>query len=293
MKMYVEKFCIILVTNKKYIGKSINTLNQIRQIGQYSGDVVLLIGDDLVSDIDQYTNGLENVIIKHFPDFDRSDIIEILRQKPIGSGSGVTKFFQFHKLYCFHTYFHNWKKCFYIDSGMQIFKPLDKIINLECNNKLLAHSDAYPYKLGWLLERQFDNQQFPELYAKLKNEYELFIDYFQSTMMLYDTAIIKDNTLEELIKLSNRYINSITNDQGILNLYFNSRRKLWEQIRLRDESTNYYDFFERDNLQWSDYIMLKYPRTFHVKSQDSPTRNLMARCKKILKKLQEKISILH
>jgi len=249
--------CIILMTNKGYLEKAKITINQIRKVGNYKDDVVLLIGDDLKNEkID-----IENVIVKYFPNFDRSNIIEFLKKKPLdGDGREITKVFQWHKIHCFDVYFKQWKKCFYIDVGMQIYKSIDKILNLDCDDKLLAHSDSYPM-YEWKLKNQFDNKQFPDLYNELYNNYNLEIDYFQSTILLYDTNIIEENTKNNLIELSNKYINSKTNEQGIMNIYFNCIIKIWESIKLKDNNTYYYDFMERENLKWYNYIMLKYPRT--------------------------------
>jgi hypothetical protein len=76
--------------------------------------------------------------------------------------------------------------------------------------------------------------------------------------MLYDTEIIKSTTFFELMHLAYRYVNSKTNDQAILNLYFQNQ---WQQFPIKDDDTYYYDFFERGDLKKTDYIMVKYPQT--------------------------------
>jgi hypothetical protein len=248
--------CIILMCNKPYLEKAKNTIQQLRTVGEYQGDVVLLIGEDLNSE----NIFIDNVIVKYFPELDRTDIVNILRNKPISDGREINKVFQWQKIHVFDTYFKHWKKCLYIDAGMNIFNSVDKIFNIDCDNKLIAHSDAYP-TFEWKLKIQFDCNQFPELYNELCDNYNLDIDYFQSTILLYDTNIIEENTKTELIELSNKYINSRTNEQGIMNLYFNCIKKIWKPLQINDNDIHYYDFFERYNLKCSDYIMLKYPKT--------------------------------
>lgn len=249
--------CIILMCNKPYLNKVINTINQIRTIGKYFDDVVLLIGDDLK---DEKIFLDKNVIIKYFPDFNRDNIINILKNKPISDGREIIKVFQWHKMHIFDAYFKQWKKCLYIDAGMYIFNPIDKIINLDCTNKIIAHSDAYP-TYEWKLKVQFDSIQFPELYKELTSNYNLDIDYFQSGILLYDTDIIEENTKNDIIELSNKYINSRTNEQGIMNIYFNCIKNVWLPIKIKDDEIYYYDYWERNNLKCTDYIMLKYPKT--------------------------------
>lgn len=247
----MKDFCIILVFDKAFWGKAISTIKQIREVGLYSGEIVCVTGDDL-KDHAMSLYDDEKMVVKYFPDVGRT--------KEKNDLFGVNKPFQFHKFYCFHKWFRdNYKRCFYIDVGMQIFKPLDKMINLNCDDKLLAHSDAYPtYK--WKLSGQFDKVRFPEQFMKLSEKYNMGIDYFQSTIMLYDTSIISDSTFDVLVGMSMDFHNNKTNTQGFMNLYFTCLMKRWEQIKMKDEETHYYDFFERKNLTTDDYIMLKYPK---------------------------------
>jgi len=247
----MKDFCIVLVFNKAFHEKALSTIKQIREVGLYDGEIVCIVGDDLKDHITQTLNS--NIVIKYFPDVGRT--------KEKNDLFGVNKPFQFHKFYCFHRWFRdNYKKCFYIDVGAQIFKPLDKMINLNCDGKLLAHSDSYP-RYKWRLSGQFDKVKFPEQFKKLNEKYDLNIDYFQSTIMLYDTSIISDSTFDVLVGMSMDFYNNKTNTQGFMNLYFNCLLKVWEQIRIRDLETYYYDFFERKNFTTNDYIMLKYPKT--------------------------------
>jgi hypothetical protein len=257
----MKDFCIILVFNKKFVDKSKETIKQIREIGKYNGDIVCIIGDDLKDDIDILYQD-ENIIIKHFKEADKDKINEILKNNPITLDmQGLYKPIQWHKFNCFRTYFRdNYKKCLYLDTGMSILKPLDKIINLNCEGKFLAHSDAYP-TYQWKLNVQFDGVVFPNEYNQLINTYNLNVDYFQTTMFMFDTKIINDDSYDTLLDLSNKFPNSKTNDQGIMNLYFLCTRNVWEQIKIKDEETYYYDFSERNGLIKNNYIMLKYPQT--------------------------------
>jgi hypothetical protein len=256
------KKCIILFSNAAYLSKCVETITQIRNVGEYSDDIVVVVGDDLESNVDELSLKMKdfNVIVKYFKENDRSEIVKILRNKPIGDGREVNKIFQWHKIFCFDVYFKQWDVCFYIDSGMKIFKPLDKFFQLDFKDSLLAHSDSFP-TYEWKLSCQFDRVQFPDLYNELNKTYNLDIDYFQSGIMIYDTNIIESDTYDKLKVLGYKYINSRTNEQGILNIYFNCIKNIWKQVKIKDEETHYYDYWERDNLKYSDYIMLKYSRT--------------------------------
>ena len=263
----MKDHCIILMFDKKFLVKANLMIKQIREIGLYKGDIVCIISDDLKN-----SKGLpkgDNIIIKHFKEVDKSKILNDSRKQPTEQKQKDLvqecfpmsfKSIHYHKFYCFHTYFkENYKRCFYIDTGTHIFKPLDKILNLDCKDKFLAHCDGYPeYKSK--LAGQFDKVIYPELFNFVNLMYNLNVDSFQATVFLYDTSIIQDDTFKTLVELANIFINSKTNDQAILNLYFNCLLKKWEQLKLKDDETYYYDFYEREGLTSEDYIMLKYPK---------------------------------
>jgi hypothetical protein len=242
--------------NEAYLEKAKSTIKQIRKVGKYKGDIVLIIGDDLKDK----NLVIEGVIVKYFPNIEKGHVLELLKDKPISDGREISKVFQWHKIHVFDTYFKQWEKCIYIDAGMHIFKPVGKIVNLKCDNKLLAHSDAYA-TYEWKLKDQFDNKYFPELYSELYHKYDLERDYFQSGVLIYDTNIIDANTKNELISLSDIYINTKSNEQGIMNIYFNCIKNIWEPIQTNDAKTHYYDCLERFDLKHYNYIMLKYPQT--------------------------------
>jgi hypothetical protein len=136
-------------------------------------------------------------------------------------------------------------------------------LSLDCKDSILAHYDGYPNNNDWKLRRQFDDKQFPEIFSELEKEFDLDNDYFQATMFVYDTSLLKDDTFDEIIKLSKKYFISKLLDQGIVNLYFNNKKyyNVWKQIQIKDDETFYYDYTERDGLKYTDYIMLKRAHT--------------------------------
>ncbi len=250
----MKDFCIILMFDRKFLKKSHETIRQIRTVGQYKGDIVCILADNVSEELCYHG---ANVILKHFPQYSTDSI---LQQQELAKDCFPMrrKMIHYHKFYCFHTWFkENYKKCFYIDTGTQILKPLDKMINLECKGLLLAHSNAYP-DYNDTLSCQFDRRMYPDLYAELERSYNLNVDHFQATILLYDTSIIENETFDTLMELAYKYVNSKTNDQAIMNLYFNCMRGIWKQIPVKDEETHYYDFYMREPLTQKDYIMIKY-----------------------------------
>lgn len=248
-----NKVCVVLLCDDKFFHKMLYTLQQLKQTG-YNKDICLVIGNDLI-DSDKLENPLlKDVVVKHFPDINFSS--EFLREfysinRP---KFWTTKIFQYHKLYLFDTFFKQWDYIFYIDSGTTIFSSIDPIIKTQQPGKLLAHSDSYP-TYNWKLYNQFDTSK--QDFIKNQNKYNFNVDYPQTTIMLYDTNIIDNNTFGDLYKLAETIPCSITNDQGILALYFTNVVKVWEQIKLQDDHYWYYDYLRRPFHQNKPLIMLK------------------------------------
>lgn len=251
--------------DRKFVKKATQTISQIRTVGAYKGDIVCILANDLHNHHDLLHKD-NNVVCKNFFQYDTSPILNHPKRMENFASPYFPmkrKMIHYHGFYMFHSWFkENYKKCLYIDVGAQIFKPLDKITNLDCTNKLLTHSNAYPeYKSEDKLYTQFDKVVFPELYDELNTLYDLDVDHFQATVMLYDTAIIEGDTFDTLWKLAYRYVNSIANEQAIMNLYYGCMKHKWEQLPIKDNETHYYDFYERGDLKKEDYIIVKYPQT--------------------------------
>ena len=54
--------------------------------------------------------------------------------------------------------------------------------------------------------------------------------YFQTGLMYLNTQIIKSKMISEIIEYANLYPISITNEQGILNLYFQDNKHLANEL---------------------------------------------------------------
>jgi hypothetical protein len=248
------KKCVVFLCNRDYFDKFIYTCDQLVTIGKYTGEICLVIGDDLYNDellnCDIIKNN--NIIIKYFPNIQFPNNFFQINNNINSDGRNITKKFQWHKLHLFNTFFKRWDYIFYLDCGITIFSDISPIINEVTENTLLAHSDAYP-TYEWKLHIQFDKNT--HIFTDINNRYNMDIDYFQTTIMLYDTKIIEQNTYNELLNLSLEYPISRTNEQGIIALYFTNIKPYFKQIKTHNDETFFYDYLRRDNT--SKYIMLK------------------------------------
>jgi hypothetical protein len=257
--MTLSTDCVAFVCNFRYFHKFVETCGSLIDIGEYTGQIVLIIGDDInVQGITKhpFIKAHSNQIIIHYcPDIvfsaETNTKINIVNSK---DGKFGHKLFQYHKFHLFTPFFKQWRYVFYIDCGAKIFAPIAPILECAVPNKMLAHSDAYPSN-QWKLSGQF-RKWFPDIYNTLSAKWNLDVDYFQSTIMLFDTSIIEDDTFQCLCDLTEKYPISGTNDQGILNLYFICVKNNWEHIPIGNTQTYFYDFNIRHNDK--PYIMTKY-----------------------------------
>jgi hypothetical protein len=247
--------CVVFLSDKAYFNKFVNTCNQLITTGKYKGDICLVIGDDLHNDKMLDCDIIKNnkITIKHFPNITFTKEFLEINNTIKTDGRNIVKKFQWHKLHLFNTFFKNWEYIFYLDCGITIYSDISPIINEAQEHTLLAHSDAYPTYERKLHTTQFDKTH--PMFTALNNRYNLNIDYFQTTMMLYDTKIIKEYTFDDLYDLALEYPISQTNEQGIMALYFTNIEPLFKQIKIQNENMYFYDYFKRDSRK--EYIMVK------------------------------------
>lgn len=251
----MTSICVVFLCDKAYFHKFIYTCNQLLTNGNYKGNICLVIGDDLKNDelLKHDMIVKNNIVVKYFPNIEFTKEFLEIQYHINRPAHWYQKMFQYHKLHLFNTFFKQWDYIFYLDCGITIFSDIEPMIQ-ECKpNTLLAHSDAYP-TYQWKLHNQFDKDR-TDYFTKLNNTYKLNIDYFQTTIMLYDTKIILEHTYNELVNLLLEYPISITNDQGIIALYFTNNKPLFQQIKTNNYDTFFYDYLSRNEKY--KYIMLK------------------------------------
>jgi hypothetical protein len=264
------KTVIILMTDINYIDKTIHTIEEIRYIGKYNGDIVVMPEKHSVNSRLQDAADSLRFTIKVFEPIDLTYIMFKLHDKPFKDsidGRELTKTFQWHKLHVFDTYFKQWDMIFYIDAGMHIYRDISVFTEIFLNEKekangapvFLAHSDTYPTYI-WKLRNQFERYAYPDEFRALETHINLDVDYFQSGILLFDSSVIENQTKNDLCVLANTYYISRTNEQGIMNIYFNGIHKIWNPLPVYYNHAFTYDYWNREGYSPEDYCMLKYIR---------------------------------
>tara|TARA_Y100000389_G_C17468150_1_gene527662 strand:- start:3317 stop:4132 length:816 start_codon:yes stop_codon:yes gene_type:complete len=256
--------CVVFCCNQQYFNRFKLTHNQLISNGKYNGTVCLIVGDDLKNIENDYYIKKYNIIIKYFPDLPilkKKTFLEI--QKNLDRPKHwVQKLFQYHKFYLFHIYFKQWDYILYLDCGLSIFDNINPILNEKKQNTILANRDGVdnetcnnnPVTPGKGLKIGDQFVKTTDIYNNLKSKFVMNLPYFQTTLLLYDTKIIDNNTFNDINNLLLLYPISVTNDQGIIALYFTQVKPCWEQLRRKNDITYFYDYVRCVD---EKYIMVK------------------------------------
>jgi SAM-dependent methyltransferase len=257
------KWVLTLVATQSYLDKAFVTIGQARTIGNWNDDIVLIVSDDVVFTTEHRRIIESLTLVIHIVQSRNVDrVLAFWRRHPTHpryeytmSRPGI-----YVKYNVFDVYFKQWNIVFYLDAGAVILGDLGRF-KKSCEPKgcLHAHSDAYP-----TYERKLSGQFAIELLDPLeavmmRRKYPMECDYFQSTVMIFDSSILQPGIPDTLFAMYERYPVSVTGDQAILNLYFTLRQPIWRQLPLKDDRGFLYDFHERDGYSVNDYVILKCP----------------------------------
>lgn len=220
----MNEYAVAVVGNFKFLYKYFpKFLNNLITNGKYSGDLIILTSrfspTFLISDIRKN----KNVKILRFKGirFPRKVKKEYLSLDTDGQPNRFkTKSFQWFKLNLFRPELKRWKTILYLDINLTVHHEINAIFDIKPKDCMFAKADGYPNYIK-SLSSQFDTSH--HLYEELITKFNLDdIKYFQTGLMYFDTGIIKDETLNDILKIALKFPISKTNEQGILNLFFQS-----------------------------------------------------------------------
>jgi hypothetical protein len=283
-----QSICVVFLTDEKYFDRFVYSCHQLIHRGKYGGgrepptaprrDICVIV-DKKLHDANVYNHPfiLQNkILVKYFPAIEFSaEFHEMARIRGDYDKHKwrYDKLIQYQKFYLFDSFFKKWNYVFYMDGEININYPIQPILDILSPDCFYAHSDTYP-KYEWNLERQFitENPAHDKYLAKLKKNFDTNIDYFQTTIFMFDTRrFIKPNVVRDLIALTEEFPNCWTNEQGIMSIYFS---KVWQQIPFCVPGEPYmrlYDYTYR--FAECKYIMYKRDFGTRMNIADDPVIN--------------------
>jgi len=242
----MSRHCVVLVSDKAYLTHLLQTLTKLRTVGDYHDTIVVIRGTDW-----NETNDAEFLAYKatdpydlrvlEFPEIDTQYIRKVYAKHPYCSPFNCRrhKLFQLHKFYLFSSFVKEWDVILYIDANMKIHRSIHDVWNLDWKNKFISYDETIENPT-WKLSGQFHtDKKHPDTAALLK-DFNLHTHYFQSSFILFDTSIVTEQTVPDLIHYMNKYPTAITNDQAIMSLYFHCHHKLYVPLTAHNPIFHYY-----------------------------------------------------
>jgi len=261
-----EKIVFVLLTDENYFNKCKKTILDLKSIGKWIGDVVVI---SVNFNIPDNFKKLYNIIEVSFQEINKHKLINLIKTPFEDSDQReFNKLNQWEKLHVFDTYFLNWDKVIFLDAGLRILDSVEYLLNLDCNHVFMAPNDAgvneNPNKI-------FSSQiscRDTQLVDNLTNEFGKEIlnsQYFLNCIWMYDTKILNVIKKEEMIEYMYKYPLCKTNEMTIMNLIIHFKYKLWKPFPhyIPDKTKYLFDWCELNNYgtRWNNYCYLKYPVT--------------------------------
>jgi hypothetical protein len=270
-----KRTTFVLVTDQTYCNKAIVTINDLRTVGNWDGDIVVITID---FDLEESYKSHLKLIEKKFPSIDKTHLLKEIGPDGFSNSDKreVNKLNQWEKLHVFDDYFLQWERVVFLDSGLRVLDDVKYVLELAYHDSILAPNDASPnFRSNQIFKYQlsYDNEEKIELIKKDFGN-EIFDSYHMlNCIWVYHTSILKICNKEELIYAMNKYTVCKTNEMGIMNLLFHFKYKLWKEFPSKASNGKYlFEWCELNHnfyTTWRDYCFIKYSVTIglHEKPQ--------------------------
>jgi len=255
---------IVTLCDEPYLAKALQTIKDIRGVGQWTGDLVLItVGFTPSEELSKYS-----VDCVSFPGIPTEKVREFYREHPLTTptcdGRETKKCTQWEKLHVFDPFFTQWERVLFIDAGLRLFDSVNVFLSLDWRGKFLAPDDTWNDETK-RFRCQIEETHSPEIRASLVERYNpLEEKFFLNCIFLFDTSLLTDSSKEEMIQIMDTYPLWRTNEMGVMNIFFTFHLKVWTPFPTLAKNGKYlFDWCEynRPSTQWYDYCALKYPVT--------------------------------
>ena len=265
----------VLVTDGGYFPRAKRTIIDLRTIGKWDGDIVLISID---GDTNQNFLDFYSVTQKRFPAInEKFELCKALHYSPFVDtidGREISKLNQWEKLHVFDDWFKQWKRVVFLDAGLRVLHDVHTtILTLDYKDSFLAPDDGGNYIMLPNPDKLFKTQvshTFPKKINDTVNDFGgasiLEESYFLNCIWVYDTSILSKVTKDEMIDGILKYPICKTNEMALMNLYLHFKHKLWKRFPIHAEGCDkvLFDWCELNNplpTTWRDYCFIKYPCT--------------------------------
>lgn len=270
----MDKTTFVLVSDRQYFYKATVTINDLRTVGKWSGDIVLITVD---FNLDEQYKIENNIIEQQFSCIDKTNLLQKIGPNGFENSDKreINKLNQWEKFHVFDHYFLNWDRVVFLDAGLRVLDDVKYILELDYKNKILAPIDGKQLitRPNDIFKYQLDHNN-ADIINLIKNDFgeEIFeANFMLNCMWIYDTSILNICNKEQLIEAMNKYTVCRTNEMGIMNLLFHFKHKLWEKFPATNSNGKYlFEWCELNNnfhTTWQNYCFLKYPVSISLNQQ--------------------------
>uniref|UniRef100_A0A6C0B1D1 Nucleotide-diphospho-sugar transferase domain-containing protein n=1 Tax=viral metagenome TaxID=1070528 RepID=A0A6C0B1D1_9ZZZZ len=254
----------VLVTDKKYFNKAIVTIQDLKYVGKWNGDIVL-ITIDFYLDISFKTEF--NIIEMKFPEIDKTNLLEKIGPQGFSNSDKreIHKLNQWEKLHVFDDVFMKWDRVVFLDAGLRVLDNVSYLLELNYKNKILAPNDAAPnFEPNKIFKYQisYDNMNLVELVKADFGESIFDSQHMLNCMWVYDTNILHTCNKKQLIDAMNTYTLCRNNEMTLMNLLFHFKYHLWVPFPEKTSNNKYlFEWCESNHsfhTTWKDYCFIKY-----------------------------------
>lgn len=243
---------IVTLCNDDFVGAAVGLVGLVRGVGAYNGPIVVLYSGTRALEATEFKG--PNVTLKAVETLFDADV----RRAPTPPCSDGSAFREkrarragayYTKTAVFSSYFKRWDRVLWMDARLGVYRPLAPFFDaIDSAGALLANPDAWPaFADQWPLSLQFYPECDAELFARLSARFDMRREYFQSGLMLFDTALLDANTLGDIARLYAEFSSISSGDQPIFSIYWGQVRGVYKQLpyRLPQSLEVPYDFEAR------------------------------------------------
>ena len=271
---------VVVLTDQNYFPRAITTVRDIRDRGQWRGDLVVIpIGFDLPGDF----VALYRVLEKKFSKIDLSEMYEKIGEQGFDGTDHreLNKQTQWEKIHVFDPWFSQWERVIYFDAGFRIVDHIEYLLDIPIapgggGGGIIAPNDAgFPCgDRGPKTDSRFRRLVYTKVgestLGEMREEYgERFMDaeYFCNCIWVYDTKILLDSPIkDEMIAAAIKYPIWVSNEMGVMNAVLNVKYGYWIQMPSRNRAGKYLYAWSEPTLRerhttWRDYCYIKYAAT--------------------------------
>ncbi|MBW3019669.1 hypothetical protein KY334_00060 [Candidatus Woesearchaeota archaeon] len=205
----MKKNLLVTLANEKYLEQAKQLFSSVYFNAGWKGDYMLL------------AHNIPEEKLKWF----RDKGILIKECKPLVDGDfGMMNGVVTSKFYLFTPEFKKWDTIIYLDGDIIVWGSLDKLTK---EKGFSASSDMSNMRLRQhFVKKSNPTPEEHKLIERLRQNYDLSVQGFNSGVMVFNTKIINDNSFDILLKLSKEYEGK-NGDQRVFNLFF---YKKWKKL---------------------------------------------------------------